>query len=757
MTVSYSTAAYITGITSDNIGGTRPSTRYWLYDHYNIKGTGWNPTGSPTDLNDWFAQMNYVAGYNPYDSIDIYLPDLEKGRLGNLLNEDSVSYANVDLKNLTEQSDYDFFVYTAFDNDNNAANDMEHDTTMVSIVDDEFRINGVDPATLASNFYYSAGTGPTGTGIDDWHEADKRELLKTLSHELDELKPYTLTNQEIVDIYNEIQDIQDNVLVQLEEKIAETSVTYRSVLHSYSQATDPIRNLTPSGGTKIGGTLTVGDGLIYDLSTITPYQADSDNYIELLMRDLVDMNLLGATITRSSTPDASGNYGESIAYDRIEESMFYEFFIAKRATPELDFADYIAETYPQFQSGKVIDAGDTDGVDPAFSISDYPGLEEGEDMLDQIDIMTEHYVYDELLTYYEQYEDYKNRLSSLQMSLEVASKYCAEFEFRKELGELLWNDMNETSQDVLSTQKSNITSIQRGNSFGPSAVSPFAAYQPEFYGFYGNADDPNDTTQDSYMTKNGGLVDPYQFTLNGVEYIMGVDQNQNGVIDDVSEILGINDDMENPFKSLIGLDLNQDGVVSQEEFLQNNIVFNAVNSKGELSNSSLSPSLIKSIDLGSLTRVDDPQNKLVGTFEVKASNGKVVQGSQTFEDQSYFNNLFRSIVDLTPYQGSTSSVDDVDAVLEEAAAIKEQDDANQDGSTFSYYDRIIAGLDGIYDHLSSSSSSEEELLEQICWETSTILTASQKIDILGSIDSDNSIDVIEAAIREEIESLNISA
>lgn len=696
--------AYLTGYNGSNSSsyGTT-STLKWMQSVYEVNGTKFNGETQLTDLTDWYAQLTYNVGYNPFDAIDEYMPGLESGPLGNMENSDST----INFQNLTQQADYDFFLYTFSDGSNDTTFDLV-DAEDSTTGQEDMQINNVPNA---STTYASLAAG----GLS---EDEKIDFFKTLSFEMEQLKEYTLTNQEIYEIRDEITNLSTVVLQQQMDKIANIQAEFEAILAEYA--------VTPVTGEKDGVDLSTMKDDFYDADTLNAYTGAmaADN----------------TTIFSGTEADRS-------------DSVLFEYFVAKRSNDSLTFDGFLLDKFPDWKTDETIADENTS---TGFKATDFENIEEGEDKLDMIDLFTEHYIFDEMLAAFKDYEDAYNRLYSLQMSLEVASQYSAEFEYRKDLAAEVYANMSLDSQQSMINHQSLITGMTRGNNYGPSLYKEIGDYVPEFVGFYGNtsSDDVNTT---GYSTKSGGLVDPYEFTLNGVDYIMGVDKDGDGAISDASEILGITDAFENPFESLVGLDNNQDGFVSQDELQAGGIIFNAVSNQGKLSGGTLDSDLIRGIDLYSLKKADDPDGKLAGTFEVQTANGTTVQAKQTFEDQAYFNRLFGTIVDLRPYQGASAEVAEVaqDVEIEEEVT-ESQTTSSTSSTTSSYYDKLMKELDGVYGNISSETSAEGTL-EQVCWETGTILTPAQRVTILESIENSTSSQDIESLIRNEIESLNLSA
>lgn len=253
-----------------------------------------------------------------------------------------------------------------------------------------------------------------------------------------------------------------------------------------------------------------------------------------------------------------------------------------------------------------------------------------------------------------------------------------------------------------------------------------------FQGIYGNTEQTDEHTK-----KTDVLVDPYILNINGTQYILGQDINQNGTIDDVAEILGINDTLDNPFASLISLDTNNDKNISQEELLKAGIILNAVSKDGSLSKSTYDTKLLRGIDLNTLTPTNNTSGT-VGTFSALLMNGATVNGVQTFDDQSYFNKLFGKPVDLTPYQHEENIVTESDTISTSTQIL-----TNQIKSIYSALDL-------------EDTSSIESILDSVCWKKGAVLTPAQRIKMIEGVDPLALPYQIEKDFIEKLKTLNIA-
>lgn len=332
----------------------------------------------------------------------------------------------------------------------------------------------------------------------------------------------------------------------------------------------------------------------------------------------------------------------------------------------------------------------------------------------------------------------------------------------------------------------------------PTNANPFwEDYFPWFKGFYGNIPegatveemfDDDGNLKLSMMAAGGGMVDPYVVNINNVDYIMGVDENNSGTIDDAKEILGITDTKEDLFKSLYALDSDEDGYISQQELKANNIIFDAVNTSHRFNNSTIDTDFVRGIDLTTIEEADGTNN-IFGNFSVEMTNGKQADAIQTFQSQGYFNNLFGSFVDLSFVEESQNAekVEDTE-VIEEVVEVKdvvttkyeqfakqaqnifsqsiqtkeevEIADSKEAEETTSLVEEQSEKVD--IENYTLVNNGEEitvsKLIEDILWKSGVDrLSSTQRYDILGSIDVSLPVDMIQRKIEEKIEAFQISA
>ncbi|MDD3418961.1 MAG: hypothetical protein PHE78_00005, partial [Candidatus Gastranaerophilales bacterium] len=252
--------------------------------------------------------------------------------------------------------------------------------------------------------------------------------------------------------------------------------------------------------------------------------------------------------------------------------------------------------------------------------------------------------------------------------------------------------------------------------------------------------------------------------ISGTKYVFGLDSNTNGNLDDVSEILGITDTKENPFKSLLDIDGNTDGIISQDELKRAGIVLQAVDASGKLTSGKLDVSAIKSISVDSF--VTSEAERMIGTFQVKLSNGTVANAEQTLDDQAYFNNLFGTLVDLRPYQTAAASTSTTASTGTTSSTSSTSTTASTDTtsttastSTSSIVRQtLLDQLNKVYSSIViDDTSNVEKILDNYCWKKGYSITPAQRIKIVDGIEPMLSVSQIEAKIAQQMQTLNLSA
>jgi len=262
-------------------------------------------------------------------------------------------------------------------------------------------------------------------------------------------------------------------------------------------------------------------------------------------------------------------------------------------------------------------------------------------------------------------------------------------------------------------------------------------------------------------------TDPYTVNIDGQNYILGQDKNDDGTISNITEILGINDTQENLFKSLKELDENNDGYVSQEEMKARNIILNAVdNESGQLTNAGYDMGLVKGISLADLQAADGTNN-IFGRFTMDLQNKKV-NGDLTFEDKSYFDKLFGSNVDFavlsqsvaTPSPIVAKSVPVVAPVAKleetEAAVVQPVESAQTEPKTYSLFDAKNFSFDFV--GAEDNKSVFETLLDQLSWQMNiNNLTSTQRYNIIDGLDANEDVTLAKSEIQQQLEKINLSA
>lgn len=330
-------------------------------------------------------------------------------------------------------------------------------------------------------------------------------------------------------------------------------------------------------------------------------------------------------------------------------------------------------------------------------------------------------------------------------------------------------------------------------------------YFPWFKGFYGNL--PDGATADQMFDQDGHLVmkysapgspliDPYLVKINGVDYVMGKDDNKDGEISNAQEILGITDTVETTFSSLIALDANKDGYVSQEELKSQNIIFKAMNESARMNGSAMNTDFIKGIDLSTL-KEGDGTNNIYGLFNVQLTNGQKAAAVQTFESQNYFNNLFGKYADMSFLKGeasSTSSTKDETAkttisqkakaddaktienkafvkgfnffnyIKDETATTDTEEAKAEETKTEEIKEETPVVKSSVWNEeqektktvvINSKEITIDALIDDICWKSNIYrLTTKQKYDIIDSIDTSTPAELIVKKIQDELEQIH---
>ncbi|MDD3418962.1 MAG: hypothetical protein PHE78_00010 [Candidatus Gastranaerophilales bacterium] len=306
-------------------------------------------------------------------------------------------------------------------------------------------------------------------------------------------------------------------------------------------------------------------------------------------------------------------------------------------------------------------------------------------------------------------------------------------------------------------------------------------YFPWFKGFYGNL--PEGATIEDMFDENGNLtmsfsgagnmlVDPYIIKVNGVDYVMGVDSNKDGKINDAKEVLGITDTVDDGFASLVALDKNNDGYISQQELKDQGIVLEAMNVSDRLKGTTLSVDMLKGINLSTI-QSQDGTNNVYGTFSVDLANGSKASAIQIFETQSYFNNLFGTFADLSFLTLTTqateqtavppSTVDGAETLIEETEEVAPaQETQNIFTKRFNFFTYLNNQEEKEEEVVSVATVSNKEanlnkLIENMCWKLDVAqLTVKERYDILGSLDVSKSDDENNKIIAEKLKQVTLN-
>ena len=279
-------------------------------------------------------------------------------------------------------------------------------------------------------------------------------------------------------------------------------------------------------------------------------------------------------------------------------------------------------------------------------------------------------------------------------------------------------------------------------------------------------------------------TDPYTVNIDGKNYMLGQDKNDDGTINNITELLGIKDSQDNVFESLKKLDTNNDGYVSQEEMKAQNIILNAVdNESGQLTNVGYDMSLVKGINLAELQNKDG-KNNLYGSFTMDLQDKKA-NGNLTFEGSTYFDKLFGSVVDFSALdsieetkssdaivipssvvakpvpissQAATAEVPAVQPTVQTAQPAVQPTDvpSTTEPKTYSLFDAKNFSFDFV--SVEDNKSAFEKLLDQLCWQMNIKdLTSTQKYGIIDGIDANQDVAIAKTEIQQELEKINLSA
>lgn len=686
----------------------------WLTDAYGIK------IEDTDDLGEILAKLSSI-GVTPFSTISSYITDLNKGPLGDLSNirEGNATQLKKNSDYYYELADNDYFLYTQLDDRTNKPDLVAYNGVKVNAdgllegknqsLEDSVSLFINEGVIGIQTDYYPSTNETTGKLIQHYDRSELIDLYRTLSNEMSELKKYTLNDKEIAEIQKEIADIRSiNVEGNLRNQIDKAEEEFAKIFKVQ------MKNLVAKG--EIDAVKAFFKGTIPN--------TDEENINGEKEGEAILAADMSEEEIRKILFGENGNY--------VTDNAFYRYFVQLKSDSSASFDKSLEQNFSDFNQGTQIILG----------TGSYTGVTAGQEKLSPIDVMKDLYVTQELLALYQQYEEVSAKANHMQMALDTALVYSAEFDFRKALAQKVEqmilekdDDLGGSSTLALSNYKKTVDNTKRGSiltnqglqeSFDMSTIY-------SFQGIYGNV-----ASTDEHTKKTDTLVDPYILNINGTQYVLGRDTNQNSTIDDLSEILGINDTLDNPFASLISLDSNNDKTISQEELLKAGIILNAVSKDGTLTKSSYDTSLLRSIDLNSLTATDN-NSGIVGTFNALLTNGNKIDGVQTFDDQSYFNKLFGKPVDLSPYQNEANAISTTEAIATSTQIL-----TNQIKSIYSALDL-------------EDSSSIESILDSVCWKKGAVLTPAQRLKMIESVDPLALPYQIEKEFTEKLKTLNISA
>lgn len=683
----------------------------WLKSAYNVK------INENEDLSDIFAQLSYNSGFNPYDAIDSYILGLEKSPTGDLINDNKK--AGGEYYNL---QDNEYYLYTANYLNGNFTSSLGYSNLEIDSSTGYIQPNDNNTAT---NLTDTVKSQMATLGINSMSPDQLVELYRQLTTELEGLQEYTLSNQSIADIQKQITSLQTSTMVNLETQMKKVQ-----------------DDLIGSFKLQVAKILSLGDKATDTRNAIFKEGSEGLGIVANMSDEELAKALFGGT---------SGSYD----YDN---NLFYNYYVDLRTNSKLTFDNAFNDVLPSWTKNKATISGDSGN----FVVGDYEGIAKDDPQLGPVDILQDMYGTQQLLALYKQYEAADNQAHSLELSLSVALQNSAEFDFRKELAnqilELLVNN-NPSYVEQIMDQMSVAKTIERGSSITAGANSSVTV--PKFDGYYGDVN----TVAETKGSSTNVLVDPYTVMINGTKYVFGLDSNTNGNLDDVSEILGITDTKENPFKSLLDIDGNADGIISQDELKRAGVVLQAVDASGKLTSSKLDVSAIKSISVDSF--VTSEAERMIGTFQVKLANGTVTSGEQTLDDQSYFNNLFGTLVDLRPYQtaaaaaSSTTGTTGTTSSTSSTATTASTDTTSTTSSTAAstiVRQTLLDQLNKAYSSIViDDTSNVEKILDNYCWKKGYSITPAQRIKIVDGIEPMLSVSQIEAKIAQQMQTLNLSA
>lgn len=149
-------------------------------------------------------------------------------------------------------------------------------------------------------------------------------------------------------------------------------------------------------------------------------------------------------------------------------------------------------------------------------------------------------------------------------------------------------------------------------------------------------------------SSSSSSCDPYVIKIDGVEYTMILDNGDGEWNTD--DILGINDQKDNLFEALKGLESDGDtSKLTGEELQKAGIRLVAKNDDGTLAvddpKKDFDLTKIDNIDMTNLTQSTDNDGNIgtFGNFDVTLTDGRTIQGAETFEEMSTLEKLFGAV------------------------------------------------------------------------------------------------------------------
>ena len=154
--------------------------------------------------------------------------------------------------------------------------------------------------------------------------------------------------------------------------------------------------------------------------------------------------------------------------------------------------------------------------------------------------------------------------------------------------------------------------------------------------------------------------DPYVIKIDGVEYTMILDNKDD--VWDTNDILGINDEKDNLFEALKGLESDGNtSTLTGEELAKAGIRLVAKNEDGTLAvddpSKDFDLSKVASIDMTNLRQSADNDGRVgtFGHFDMTLTDGREITGDETFENMSTLQKLFKAAQQFFTSLGNVAS------------------------------------------------------------------------------------------------------